>query len=193
MTLAIGMADRGGNVWVGADCSLVQGAITGKAKEPKVWKQGPWIISGSGDWRPLSIVRLTAELPAKPSKAQADRVVAVDLTAAIRVALTSQGYEYASDDDKGDQVGKNNWLIGLQGVGLWEIDTKWHACRMSMTAIGSPYEFALGWLNRDVCLRYEPDTQIRECIRETAKVFRGAVTSPAIVIGPVLAPRVALP
>lgn len=182
MTLSIGIADRAGRVWIGADTSLVAGAMIGRAREPKVWTQGPWTISGSGDWRPLSVVRFSAKLPNRPSKAEADKVVAMDLTMAMRVALESNGYTY--DASEGDQTGPNSWLIGLQGVGLWELDTKWHAVRQYSTAIGSCYEYALGWLACDMCKRYEPEQQIRDCIKAAAKTFRGGVRTPALVIGP---------
>jgi hypothetical protein len=108
----------------------------------------------------------------------------MDLTLAMRLAL--QEAAYTAKDEEGDQIGLNTWLVGLQGVGLWEIDTKWHAARMTMTAIGSCFEFATGWLANDVCRRYDPDTQIRECIRAAAKTFSGAVRTPALVIGPVV-------
>jgi hypothetical protein len=189
MTLSIGMSDRSGKVWIGADTSLVAGAMSWKAKEPKVWTQGPWVISGSGDWRPLSLVRHTAKLPGKPHLQDprkpwdADKVVAIDLTGAMQVALESAGYE-ADEEAEGDQVGANSWLVGLPGVGLWEIDTKWHAFRVSLSAIGSGWEWALGWLARDLADRFEPERQIKDCIKDASKVFRGSVRTPGIVIGP---------
>ena len=182
MTLSIGMADRSGRVWIGADTSLVAGAMVFSVNEPKVWRQGPWILSGAGDWRPLAVVRHTARLPNKPTKAQADKVVAMDLSMAMRTAIADSGY--TPDEGEGDQVGPNQWLVGLQGVGLWEFDTKWHAMRVTCTAIGSCFEYALGWLACDMCRRYEPEQQIRDCIRASANVFRGSVRSPALVIGP---------
>lgn len=167
MTLCIGI-ERRGKIWIGADCASIAEDWHERAREPKVWRTGKWIIAGAGHWRALSVARLGARLP--DPKTEASLVFGV--VGELQRVLESSGVTL-------DEESRPSWLIGAQGLGLWRIDDEWHVSRVGEAAIGMAF-YAYGWLDGSPIT--EPELRIRECIKAAAKRFPSAVSVPATVL-----------
>lgn len=171
VTLCVGI-ERRGRIWIAADSSSVcPDGWSERAREPKIWRSAPWLVASAGDWRALSIVRLSARFPAPTGEAS----VALGVVSEIRRALESSGWEEPKTDDEPGPW----WLIGASGVGLWQINQYHHAARMTEAAIGFP-DYARGWL--DGSQIEEPELRLRECIKAASRRMPGAVRLPVTVL-----------
>jgi hypothetical protein len=145
---------------------------TTRCVEPKLFRKSDWLICGAGNWRVIELMRYACDLPRPGSDPH--RTLCLDVRAEFDKACTEHGFELALDDADGEPH-QPYWFLFSDGEHLWQIDYSGHAERLSVAAIGTGAEYALGWLARsDVG---SPSERIKGALRATAARY-GMLTGP---------------
>jgi hypothetical protein len=170
LTLLVGVATRKG-VWIGADSGSIGGTFSQAVPEPKVWRDGAWLVSVGGSWRALELVRHAVKMPTAPrSVADAHKVVCLDVLDEIRTAFTARGYAPEPGEDDAAAwymlLGVRCALRGQPVLFYVEDD---HAESVPCAAVGQGEEYALGRLSGNAHM--DPAARVRDTLKATRERF----------------------
>lgn len=143
MTAIIGIIDNG-TVLIGGDSAGVAGTLTQTRSDPKVFRNGPYVIGYTTSFRMGQLLRHAFDPPAPPlDTADVHRFMCTTFVDAAREALKTGGW--ARKDNEQEQGG--SFLVGVSGR-LFDISSDYQVGELAdgYTATGSGWEVALGAL-----------------------------------------------
>ncbi len=113
MTCIAGLVDKDGNVWIGGDSAGVGGYALSIRKDPKVFRNGPFVIGGTSSWRMLQLLRFSFVPPEYYAERDTDldRFMVTSVVNAFRDCLKNGGY---AKTDQGQEAG-GQFLVGFAG------------------------------------------------------------------------------
>jgi hypothetical protein len=113
VTCIVGLVDKDENVWIGGDSAGAGGYALHIRKDPKVFKNGPFVIGGTSSWRMLQLLRyafVPPEYYAERDK-DLDRFMTVNVVNAFRECFKAGGF---ATSEKGQEEG-GRFLVGFAG------------------------------------------------------------------------------
>jgi hypothetical protein len=119
MSSVIGF-QKNGVVTIGGDSALSEPGtsfVFSLPQEPKVWKQGPYLIGGCGSGRAMQLIRYVAELPEPPAEGDLGRFLVRDVLPVLREVVGAADVRGA---EPGSPLGRTSLLLGVRGE-LWEV------------------------------------------------------------------------
>jgi hypothetical protein len=144
MTCIVGIVAPSGAVIIGGDSAGVAGIITQQVTDPKVFRNGPYLIGYTSSFRMGQILQYSdlPELPVSPDAF--DRFMRTAFVDAIRGALKDAGWA----TKESEQESGGTFLVGVLGR-LFEVHSDYQVTEMAegYVAIGCGEQFALGSLH----------------------------------------------
>lgn len=143
MTCIAGIID-GGRVYIGGDSMGITGNGALSMTDPKVFRNGSFLIGVSGTARLTQLLHYKWSPPQKPDDVDTHRYLSTDVAESIRVCLKENGY---SSVDSNVEAHDGRVLLGYDH-GLYQLDGSYAVVRVAdeYAAVGSGEEVALGAL-----------------------------------------------
>lgn len=179
MTCIVGLIDRDGMIWMGGDSACLMGWDLTRLADPKVYRNGPFLIGSTGSTRLMDLLHYALVPPPLPTDA-ADlrRYMATSFITALRECFTAGGF--TQKESEREQHG-GGILVGVAGH-LFHIDSIY-----SVTEAVTPYaacgcgeSFALGVL---FATEDQPAEQRISQALHAAEAFSGGVRGPFTIYG----------
>jgi ATP-dependent protease HslVU (ClpYQ) peptidase subunit len=174
MTAIVGIEHRG-DVWIGADAAAVAESDLQVRRQPKVFRNGPFLIGCSGSFRLGQLVR-HAFRPPPHRRGDVETYLVTEFALALQESLHRHGYAPKCDDSVA--LG-GSMLVGYRGR-LYAVETDLQVARWQagFAAIGSGAAYAIGALS--VTGRLAPAARLRAALAAAAQ-FCADVTKPFAV------------
>ena len=183
MTCIVGLIDNG-KVWMGGDSAGVAGLNVTLRKDPKVFKNGDFLIGYTSSFRMGQLLRFKFNPPkyyAEQYNNDEYKYMCTDFIDSIRECLKTGGYTtIANNEEKG-----GSFLVGFQGR-LFEIECDFQVGESlaKYEAVGCGAGYAKGSLFNSLNFHngeiHDPEEVIREALL-AAENFSGGVRSPFII------------
>jgi len=171
MTCIVGLVDNG-DVWMGADSAAARDWELRHRSDPKVFRNGPFLLGFTTSFRMGQLLRFAFKPPAPPRRGNLDRFLATTWIDAVRKCLTSGGF--AKKKDAVESGGE--FLVGVSGhLFIVYCDYQIGESRDRMDAVGCGSDLALGALFATAGMR--PRQRIRIAL-EAAEHFSSGVIRP---------------
>ena len=170
MTAIVGIL-HGESVWIGGDAAGVGGLSLTTRKDPKVFRNGEFIVGYTSSFRMGQLLEF-AFAPPKPMESESIMPYMVTrFVPAIRDCLKSGGFQTT---DKGQEFG-GTFLVGYRGE-LFEIESDYQVSRVraSFNACGCGRDIALGSLHTTQSMKLPPEKRITMAL-EAASEFSAGV------------------
>lgn len=178
MTCLVAIA-QGGHVHMGADSMVSCGGLIFRAKQPKIFRNGPFLLAGCGYARFNQVLR-HVRLPKPPKGRMLLRFMEIDFTQGMRQAFKEVGF--LKTDDGIDEVPNSLALVGVHGR-LFSVDGDLTTIEYADNeyASGSGGEVALGvlWATRGML----PRTRIKMALEAASHHCQGV--GPPFIYGKV--------
>lgn len=142
MTCIVGLVDKG-KVWIGADSVGVRGWSRTIRKDPKLFKNGEFLIGFTSSFRMGQILRFKFRPPARLDKIGDYEYLCTAWIDAVRASLKDGGYSHI---DKNREEG-GSFLLGYRGK-LYSVDNDFQVGEPAhgYDAVGCGDDAALGAL-----------------------------------------------
>ncbi|CAM3463178.1 hypothetical protein G4177_06195 [Corallococcus sp. ZKHCc1 1396] len=176
MTCIAAVAHRG-RVVIGGDSAGVGGYELSVRRDPKVFRNGPFVIGFTTSFRMGQLLEHAFTPPPVPTRRGAlERYLVVDFVDALRGVLTERGW---ARKQNGQEEG-GTFLVGVSGR-LFRIDSDYQVgeARDGFDAVGCGSEAARGALFASSGLK--PDARVRLALRAAERCNAG-VRGPFLVI-----------
>ena len=170
MTCIVGMVHKG-KVYIGADSLGSDGFTQQVRKEPKVFKNGEFLIGCTSSFRMIDILKWKFNPPTVKDD-NLHKFMVTDFVDAVRTLFVDNGYNITSDDWR-----SGCFLVGLKGR-LFSIESDFQVYEQDFCAVGSGAYHALGSLYTSK--RNSPIKDIEKAL-ETAEHFVNSVGRPFII------------
>ncbi|MEV3995797.1 hypothetical protein ACIPJG_29405 [Streptomyces halstedii] len=171
MTVIVGIAHKG-RVHLGADSAGVSGLQLTVRRDPKVFRNGPYVLGFTTSFRMGQLLRFAFE-PPHPT-GDLDRFMVTTWTNALRACLKDGGY--ARKDSEQEQAG--TFLVGIHGrlYSIWD-DYQVAEHADDYAAVGCGDELALGALHATADLGLPPRRRLTAALA-AADHHSAGVTGP---------------
>lgn len=187
MTCIVGMIENG-TVYIGGDSALTGGWQVRAAKRPKVFRNGEFIMAGTGYPRMTQLLEYALEAPAQEAceglsgaeiEIANEKYMITVFAEAVRECLKKHGF--AKVENEQEEFG--TFMVGYRGS-LYCVESNLQVLqyRDEVSAIGSGEQYALGALH---AMQSFPELDARERISralEAAAHFDGSVAPPFEVL-----------
>lgn len=170
MTCVVGLVSKG-KVYIGADSLGSDGFTQQVRKEPKVFKNGEFLIGCTSSFRMIDILKWKFNPPTVKDD-NLHKFMVTEFVDAVRTLFVENGYSITSDDWK-----SGCFLIGVKGR-LFSIERDFQVYEQDFYAVGSGAYHALGSLYTSK--RNSPIKDIEKAL-ETAEHFVTSVGRPFII------------
>ena len=137
MTCIVGMVHKG-KVYIGADSLGSDGYTKEVRVEPKVFKNGQFLIGCTSSFRMIDILKWKFNPPTLKEGDNVHKFMVTDFVESVRKLFTDNGYAITSNDWKSGE-----FLVGVQGR-LFKIGGDFQVAEYEYTACGSGEYHALG-------------------------------------------------
>lgn len=171
MTCIVGLIENG-RVWMGGDSAGVSGLDITVRADPKVFRNGHFLIGFTSSFRMGQLLAYKLKVPAMEPGEDVFRYMVTTVVDAVRECLKEGGYAQRSNDA---ETG-GSFLVGFRGR-LFSIQSDYQVCESSrgFHAIGCGADYALGSL---ASTAGQPgEERIRRAL-EIAELFSGGVRAP---------------
>ena len=161
-------------VYMGGDSAGVAGLSITVRKDPKVFKNGPFIMGFTSSFRMGNLLRYSFKPPKHPDNMSLDRYMNTVFIDAVRECLRDGGYTKVNDNnEKG-----GTFLVGYKGK-LFNIDGDFQVGIhvRNYDSVGCGGELCLGSLYTTEKLDIEPKERIKIALK-AAELFSGGVRRP---------------
>lgn len=171
MTCIVGLID-GNRVWMGGDSAGVSGLDITVRADPKVFRNGSFLIGFTSSFRMGQLLNFKLRLPEQEAGADVFRYMVTEFVDAVRECLKEGGYAQRNNDA---ETG-GSFLVGYRGR-LFSIQSDYQVCEASrgFHAIGCGADYALGALAANAGL--PAGQRVRQAL-DVAETFSGGVRSP---------------
>lgn len=178
MTCIVGLV-QDGKVYMGGDSLATSGSHGIIRDDPKVFKNGEFLIGYTSSFRMGQLLAHKFSPPKQKEHQDVFAYMVTDFIDAIRECFKDSGF--ATKHNEEERGG--NFLVGYRGS-LFEIDTDYQVGKNSCkyAAVGSGYSYALGALHTLVTpeLNFDP-TQALYLALEASAEFCNSVRGPFMV------------
>jgi len=177
MTAIAAIVDDEGTVYMGGDSAGVSDLHVSVRKDPKVFKNGLFIMGFTSSFRMGQLLHYAFTPPEHPKNIGVDRYMNTIFIDAIRDCLIEGGYaEIKSNREHG-----GTFIVGYKGR-IFEIadDFQVGFPATSYTAIGCGYELCLGSLHSTEKIKADAKTRIKMALK-AAEAFSGGVRGPFVI------------
>jgi hypothetical protein len=177
VTCIVGLVDKGGSVWMGADSAGVDGALNLSVRtDGKLFQNGPFLIGFTSSFRMGQILQHALK-PPEPNGGELHRFMVTSFVDAVRACLKSGGF--ARKECEVETGGA--FLVGVGGR-LFEIASDYQVGENAdpFNAVGSGAAVALGALHATRSLPWSPAVRLRRAL-EAAERFNAGVRGPFII------------
>ena len=142
MTCIIGLVEDS-KAYIGGDSAIASGSTVRILKEAKAFRNGPFVMGGTGSPRMTQLLQYGLDVPVQDEKMSDEQYMITVFAEAVRKVLKEHGF--AEVEDNKESFG--TFLVGYHG-GLYAVysDLQVTQYQDGMEAIGSGSEFALGAL-----------------------------------------------
>ncbi|HSK39301.1 MAG TPA: hypothetical protein VK943_06005 [Arenibaculum sp.] len=171
MTCIVGLVDDG-RVWMGGDSAGVSGLDITVRADPKVFRNGPFLIGFTSSFRMGQLLNFRLKVPAQEPGTDVFGYMVTVFVEAARDCLKEGGYAQRNNDA---ETG-GSFLVGYRGR-LFSIQSDYQVCEAdrSFHAIGCGADYALGAF---AASRQLPAEQRVRLALEVAETFSGGVRAP---------------
>jgi len=171
MTCIVGIADKG-HVTIGGDSAGVGGYDLRVRKDPKVFRNGPFLMGYTSSFRMGQLLRFAFTPPEHPKDMDIDRYMMTVWIDAVRECFKAGGYAAKNSDRESGGV----FLVGYQGR-LFRIDDDFQVGETvdGYDACGCGDSFALGAMH--ATQGYPPLQRVRIAL-EAAERWSAGVRGP---------------
>jgi ATP-dependent protease HslVU (ClpYQ) peptidase subunit len=171
MTCIVGLIENG-RVWMGGDSAGVSGLDITVRADPKVFRNGHFLIGFTSSFRMGQLLAYKLRVPAMEPGEDVFRYMVTTVVDAVRECLKEGGYAQRSNDA---ETG-GSFLVGFRGR-LFSIQSDYQVCESSrgFHAIGCGADYALGSLASTA--GQQGEERIRRAL-EIAELFSGGVRAP---------------
>lgn len=177
MTCIVGIA-RFGVVHIGGDSAGVSGLDLTVRADPKVFRNGPFVMGFTTSFRMGQLLRFAFTPPEHPEGLDDYAFMVTRFIDGVRECLKAGGY--AKKDNEVEQGGQ--FLVGYRGQ-LYEVGSDYQVAipAYGFAAIGCGADLALGALHA-----LSPETDHRRILNalEAAATFNAGVCGPFTIISP---------
>ena len=177
MTAIVGIVEDG-TVWLGGDSAGVGGLSLSTRSDPKVFKNGEFVIGYTTSFRMGQIIEyhLTPPTPYEGENGMAYMVKR--FIPSVKSSLKTHGFEYS---DCGRDSG-GTFLVGYRGE-LYEVESDYQVARVrqSYHACGCGQDLALGSLHATDSFELAPRERIHMAL-DAAMEFSAGVRGPFNVV-----------
>ena len=170
MTCIVGLVSKG-KVYIGADSLGSDGFTQQIRKEPKVFKNGDFLIGCTSSFRMIDLLKWKFNPPTVKDD-NLHKFMVTDFVDAVRTLFVDNGYNITSDDWR-----SGCFLVGLKGR-LFSIESDFQVYEQDFHAVGSGAYHALGSLYTSK--KNSPFKDIEKAL-ETAEHFVTSVGRPFII------------
>ncbi|QJE74527.1 hypothetical protein HHL28_16940 [Aerophototrophica crusticola] len=171
MTCIVGLVDNG-TVWLGGDSAGVAGLDISLRSDPKVFRNGNFLIGFTSSFRMGQLLRFRLAPPPRRPDQDLFRYMVCDFVEAVRVCLKDGGFAHRSNDVETGGF----FLVGTEGR-LFSIQDDYQVSEFNRGyhAIGCGAAYAMGSLY--TTKGEDPEGRVRKAL-ETAEHFSGGVRAP---------------
>lgn len=143
MTCIVGLAE-GERVWMGGDAATTNGWDLQVLASPKVFRNGPLLIGGTGEIRITQVLRYALKPPAHPDGIAVEEYLSTAFVDATREAFKQAGY---AKKDNEQEAHNGALLVAYRGV-VATLDSRYgvSVAAGGYDAVGCGSSFALGVL-----------------------------------------------
>lgn len=181
MTCIVGLIDNG-KVWMGGDSAGVAGLDVTIRKDPKVFKNGDFLIGYTSSFRMGQLLRFKLNPPkyyAEQHNNDEYQYMCTDFIDAVRTCLKNGGYtKISSNEEYG-----GTFLVGFNGR-LFEIDSDFQVGESlsDYNSVGCGEDYAKGSIYAllDLGNLLPPRTVVCEALK-VAEHFSGGVRGPFVI------------
>lgn len=171
MTCIVGLVNKG-KVYIGADSCGSNGFTKETRIEPKVFKNGDFLIGCTSSFRMIDLLKWKFNPPTIKDGDNLHKFLSTEFVDAVRKLFVDNGYAVTSEDWK-----SGTFLVGVKGR-LFKIDNDFQVSEHDYTACGSGEYHALGSLYTSKMS--SPVKDINKAL-ETASHFITTVSPPFII------------
>lgn len=174
MTCIVGLVDQG-NVWMGGDSAGVAGLDISLRADPKVFRNGAFLVGFTSSFRMGQLLRFRLAPPPRRPDQDLFRYMVCDFVEAVRLCLKDGGFAHRSNDVETGGF----FLVATEGR-LFSIQDDYQVSEFNrgFHAIGCGSAYALGSLHTTRDLPGE--VRVRKAL-ETAEHFSGGVRAPFLI------------
>jgi ATP-dependent protease HslVU (ClpYQ) peptidase subunit len=182
MTCIVGLVD-GDRVWMGGDSAGVSGLDVTVRADPKVFRNGPFLIGFTSSFRMGQLLNFRLRVPEQEPGTGVFGYMVMTFVEAVRDCLKEGGYAQRTNDAESG----GSFLVGYRGR-LFSIQSDYQVCEAirGFHAIGCGADYALGALAASAHLGSEQRVRLA---LEVAETFSGGVRAPfridSVADGPV--------
>jgi len=171
MTCIVGLIE-GDRVWMGGDSAGVSGLDITVRADPKVFRNGPYLIGFTSSFRMGQLLAYKLKAPLVEEGEDVFSFMVTRFVDAVRDCLKEGGYAQRTND--AEQGG--SFLVGFRRR-LFSIQSDYQVCEAlrGYHAIGCGADYALGSLASTV--GQEGESRLRRAL-EIAELFSGGVRAP---------------
>lgn len=171
MTCIVGLVD-GDRVWMGGDSAGVSGLDITVRADPKVFRNGPFLIGFTSSFRMGQLLNFRLRVPEQEPGTDVFGYMVMTFVEAVRDCLKEGGYAQRTNDAESG----GSFLVGYRGR-LFSIQSDYQVCEAirGFHAIGCGADYALGALAASTHAGSEQ--RIRLAL-EVAETFSGGVRAP---------------
>lgn len=176
MTCVIGML-KGDKVVMGADSAGVAGDLVTQRKDPKVFKNGPYLIGYTSSFRMGQLLMYTA-LPEPRKNAELFKFMVQEFVPAIRGIFDHGGF--ARKESNQERAGI--FLVGIKGR-LFKVESDYQVAESldPYNSVGCGRDFALGSMFGLQNSRKTPEEKVQLSL-EAAEKYSSGVSGPFTVL-----------
>lgn len=154
-------------VYMGGDSAASDSVGITERVEPKVWKQGQFIIGFCNSFRMGDILKYQFRAPAHPDRISTDRYMRTAFVDEVMICFKENNFLWSENGSWGG----GNFIVGYRGR-IFNIGDDFHVgeSREGFDSIGSGYQIALGSLYTSTG---KPQTRIRLALTAAEKFAMG--------------------
>lgn len=175
MTAIAALVDEDKTVWIGGDSAGVAGLSVEVRKDPKVFRNGSFLMGFTTSFRMGHILHYTFVPPACPEDMKTDMYMNTLFIDSVRACFNEYGYGTGRDKYGG------TFVVGYRGR-LFVVEDDFQVCMpyKNYTAVGCGHDLCKGSLHSTDGLEITPKDRIRKALA-AAEEFSGGVRKPFII------------
>lgn len=167
-------------VYLAGDAAATSGHTKVVRKDPKVFKNGRFLLGFCGSFRFGQLMRFTFKPPRKPAEMDDLEFICTRFIPRMQECISEHGYSLSEESDSSLVVGFNGELYVI------ESDCQVELIDSPFVAIGSGRELAIGALETMYLLQAAKHMHVREVLTtalSVASIHNNTVSPPYTILG----------